>query len=422
MSSTEVPVVKAEDAQAPEVTTETTTAPAEVKTEETTAPVDVKKEEVSDKDAAAPAEVKKEEASDKDAAAKPDVLKTTARIDNDYRKNKKFDPRQLPESEDPLEMRAQIEFYFNNANLPTDEHLWNLTGGPENKPVELKHIHNFGRMRRFPNYKALVESLKDSDVVEVSGEEGAEVIKRKVPYKLRGDKNEVMRASVYVKGFGDEDAMTQFNLEKFFKQFGGVNAVRLRRTEENLFKGSVFVEFASEEDAKTFLALDPAPKWEGHDLKIMSKKEYVEEKSRAIRAGEIKPGNNSSKKFFEGRGGKADKAARGGRGGFRGDKSDWKNRRDHDQKGGFRDGGRGRGRGGRGGRGRGGRGGNRDRDDRRTRDDKPADTRSGVQPTIKTTDSNGKPVDAANGNGKRPREENGSAGEPQAKKVDVKAE
>ncbi|KAH7353273.1 lupus La protein [Plectosphaerella cucumerina] len=435
MSSTEEPVVKAEEAQAPEVKTETVettaAAPAEVKAEETTAPAEVKTEETT----AAPAEVKpeettteakQEEAADKDAA-KPGVLKTTARIDNkDYRNNKKFDPRQLPESEDPLEMRAQVEFYFNNANLPTDEHLWNLTGGPENKPVELKHIHNFGRMRRFPNYKALVESLKDSDVVEVSGEEGSEVVKRKVPYKLRGDKAEVMRASVYVKGFGDEDAMTQFNLEKFFKQFGGVNAVRLRRTEENLFKGSVFVEFASEEDAKAFLALEPAPKWEGHDLKIMSKKDYVDDKSRAIREGEIKPSNSRDKKFFEGRGGKAgksDKNARGGRGNFRGDKNDWKSRRDHDQKGGFRDNGRGRGRGGRGGRGRGsGRGGNRDRDDRRTRDDKPADNRSGIQPTIKTTDSNGKPVDAANANGKRPREESGNAGEPQAKKVDAKTE
>jgi len=271
----------------------------------------------------------------------------------------------------------QTEFYFNNANLPTDEHMWNLTGGPDNKPVELKHIHTFGRMRRFPDYKALVAALKDSEVLEISGEEGSEVVKRKVPYKLRADKGEVMRASVYVKGFGDEDAMTQFNLEHFFKKFGGVNAVRLRRTEENLFKGSVFVEFASEEDAKSFLALDPAPQWEGHNLKIMSKQAYVDDKSRAIKAGEIQPSNSKDKKFFEGRGGKSDKNRSGGRGGFRGDKNDWKSRRDHDQKNGFRGGrggGRGRGRGG-----RGGRGGHRDRDDRRDRrdrrDDKPADPR-----------------------------------------------
>lgn len=271
----------------------------------------------------------------------------------------------------------QTEFYFNNANLPTDEHMWNLTGGPENKPVELKHLHTFGRMRRFPNYTALVAALKDSDVLDISGEEGSEVVKRKVPYELRSNKGDILKASVYVKGFGDEDAMTQFNLERFFKQFGGVNAVRLRRTEENLFKGSVFVEFASEDEAKSFLALDPAPKWEGHDLKIMSKQAYVEDKSRAIKAGEIQPSNSREKKFFEGRGGKGDKNRSGGRGGFRGDKNDWKNRRDHDQKNGFRDnrGGRGRGRG-RGGRGgRGGRDRN-DRDDRSNRrDEKPVDPR-----------------------------------------------
>lgn len=416
MSSTEEPTKVEAEVKSE---TETKTEEPSVATEAAEAPVKV--EETKSEDTKTEEPKTEETATEK---ADPAILKTTARINNDYRQNKKFDPRQLPESEDPLEMRAQTEFYFNNANLPTDEHMWNLTGGPENKPVELKHLHTFGRMRRFPNYTALVAALKDSDVLDISGEEGSEVVKRKVPYELRSNKGDILKASVYVKGFGDEDAMTQFNLERFFKQFGGVNAVRLRRTEENLFKGSVFVEFASEDEAKSFLALDPAPKWEGHDLKIMSKQAYVEDKSRAIKAGEIQPSNSREKKFFEGRGGKGDKNRSGGRGGFRGDKNDWKNRRDHDQKNGFRDnrGGRGRGRG-RGGRGgRGGRDRN-DRDDRSNRrDEKPVDPRDAAQPMIKTTDDSGKPVDAANGNGKRAREDDGNAGEPQAKKVDAKAE
>lgn len=239
--------------------------------------------------------------------------------------------------------------------------MWETCGGSENKPMPIEKIHSFKRMRCFQPYSAVVAALRDSKVLEVVGEEGKEAVKRKVPYKpMPASKAKAEAATVYVKGFGDEQPDTQFELETFFAQFGEVNGLKLRRTNEGLFKGSVFVTFADEETAKKFIATDPAPKWKEHDLKIMSKHDYCEEKSDLIKQGKLAPNGTSQKKFYEGR----DFGKRTTRSGASGDQDDWKKRRDQDQKGGFRGG-----RGGRGGRGRGGRGGRgrggRDRDNGR---------------------------------------------------------
>ncbi|UKZ46937.1 hypothetical protein TrVGV298_001148 [Trichoderma virens] len=325
------------------------------------------------------------------------ILKTTAKIDRDNAaNNRKFDPSVRQVTDDPEEIRKQVEFYFGDWNFPQDKFMWETCGGSENKPMPIEKIHSFKRMRCFQPYSAVVAALRESKVLEVVGEEGKEAVKRKVPYKpMPAGKAKAEAATVYVKGFGDEQADTQFELETFFAQFGEVNGLKLRRTNENLFKGSVFVTFADEETAKKFLALDPAPKWKDHDLKIMSKHDYCEEKSELIKQGKLTPNGPSQKKFYEGR----DFGKRTTRSGASGNQDDWKKRRDQDQKSGFR-GGRGGGRGGRGRGGRGGRGrGGRDRD-------------SGRQE---------KRVDAAATNLKRPREDDGAAA-PAAKKVDTKAE
>lgn len=236
-----------------------------------------------------------------------------------------------------------------------------------------------------------MKALKESNTLKIAGEEGKETVVRKHPYDPSKSRNPMQR-SVYVKGFGDEQPSTQFDIEAFFAKFDTVNAIRLRRTPDNLFKGSVFAEFDTEEQAKAFLALDPAPKWKGHELKIMSKEAYVAEKSQLIAEGKLQPSESSNK--FEGRRGRGR-----GRGGFHSknrnsDPDDWKSRKAEDRKNGFR----GRGRGGR------GRGGNRDRRD--NRDNKNGD---------RNEDTENKEV-------KRPREEDGAAEEPPAKKVDTKAE
>ncbi|KZM21679.1 nucleic acid binding [Ascochyta rabiei] len=279
----------------------------------------------------------------------------------------------LPETDDPVEIRNQVEFYFSTHNLVTDEHLFKELDGPKNRPVSIKHIADFKRMRRFQPYSAIVAALRESkdllvvDDGDFSGP-GNEAVKRKeplsVPTKDDDEKNppstsdlffRLQRASsndlgrsAYVKGFGDPEA-GQIALEQFFRPFGAV-MVRKRREADGTFKGSVFVEFDTEDSQKQFLALDPAPKFNDNALTIMGKKEYSEMKCKEKG---IKPEWERSDERREHRDGRDNRSggrgARGGRGGrddrnrrdtrSRRDRSrsvdgdDWKDRRDRFQSG-----------------------------------------------------------------------------------------
>ncbi|KAH8698389.1 hypothetical protein BGW36DRAFT_280926, partial [Talaromyces proteolyticus] len=262
------------------------------------------------------------------------------RRNRNYRDNIKSDLTAQEVTDDPQQIRKQVEFYFSDSNLPMDNFLLKKVGGSANHAVELSVLHSFKRMRRFQPFSAIVEALKTSETLDLVDDETK--VRRKVPLPesvndfldpsvVKVFENEAMTRSIYAKGFGEEEPNTQFDIEAFFAPYGPTNAIRLRRAFDKTFKGSVFVEFDSEEAQKKFLAVDPKPKWKGQDLIIKSKKEYCDEKVRDINSGKIRASGR-------GRG-------RGGRQG-REDNRDWRERRNEDQKQGFRNnrGGRGRGR------------------------------------------------------------------------------
>ncbi|CAE7028204.1 hypothetical protein P3342_006145 [Pyrenophora teres f. teres] len=247
--------------------------------------------------------------------------------------NREFE--KLPESDDPEEIRSQVEFYFSRANLASDHHMFMETEGPKNKPVSIHHVCSFSRMRRFKPYSAVVAALRDSkDLVVVDDGEfskpGSEAVKRReaitVPvedgdseknpsteelfYRLKNASSNNMATSVYAKGFGSEEESGQIALEKFFRPYGAVQ-VRMRREDNGSWKGSVFVEFESEDSQKQFLALDPKPKFNNNELITMGKQEYIEMK--CAEKG-IKPDHlMTEQEKFEAR-----KKQREANGGFRG--------------------------------------------------------------------------------------------------------
>lgn len=227
---------------------------------------------------------------------------------------------------------SQVEFYFSDSNLPMDKFLLSKVGGSANRPVPISLLHSFKRMRRFQPFSAIIEALKSSETLELTDNDTCVRRKNPLPDSVKDAhdpeavkvfEDKAMPRSIYAKGFGEEQPSTQFDIEAFFAPYGPTNAIRLRRTYDKVFKGSVFVEFESEEKQKAFLALDPKPKWKGNDLLIKSKKDYCEDKVKDIEAGRVQPN-------------------RRGRGGFRGkgrgrDTRDWRERRAEDQKKGFPD-------------------------------------------------------------------------------------
>jgi RNA recognition motif-containing protein len=113
--------------------------------------------------------------------------------------------------------------------------------------------------------------------VFVADEEGG-MVKRRNPLPEAQD---IMAKSVYVKGF--PATATLDDLLSFFKAdatFGKtVEAVRMRRFPKSKdFKGSVFVEFASESAAQAFLA-NPVKSYQDQPLTVMSKLAYFESKN-----------------------------------------------------------------------------------------------------------------------------------------------
>lgn len=225
-----------------------------------------------------------------------------------------------------------------------DKFLLSQVGGSNNFPVDLNIIHSFKRMRRFQPFPAIVAALKESQLLEVTDDD-TKVKRRKPlpehvdPEKMDDDaikvfEDRAMPRSVYAKGFGPEDKGTQLDIEAFFSQYGSWNAVRLRRAFDKTFKGSVFVEFDTEETLDSFLALDPKPQYKGRDLQIMSKKAYCDKKVEDIKAGKIRPHSRENNHHQNSRGGRGR-----GRGGHQNkrkrddeDDRDWRERRDGDRR------------------------------------------------------------------------------------------
>lgn len=239
-------------------------------------------------------EVKHNETSEAPAAS---ATKTEEASHKNYPGGERFDPTSLPKSEDAKEIRKQVEFYFSDSNLMTDKFLYTMVSENEGW-AELRTVANFKRMRRFQPFTAVVEALRESTELDV--DESGEKIKRKTELKPFTAANGPVSRSIYVKGFPEETKTLQIDIEKYFETFGEIKVVRLRRTDDGLFKGSVFVEFSTLEEQEAFLKkgggeAESKLKFEDSELEVMSKKAYLDMKE-AQYGGKF-PSGNGKKSF-----------------------------------------------------------------------------------------------------------------------------
>lgn len=123
-----------------------------------------------------------------------------------------------------------------------------------------------------------LETIKDtiskasSEIIELN--EDKTMIRRKQPLP---ESQESLSKSVYVKGLPSTSTLDE--LHEFFATYStSIQAIRFRRDiKTKTFKGSIFVEFATEEEAKRFSLLEVT--FQNTVLVIKTKMAYFEEKN-----------------------------------------------------------------------------------------------------------------------------------------------
>jgi hypothetical protein len=153
-------------------------------------------------------------------------------------------------------IRQQVEYYFSDANFRRDKFLRGKVAEDADGFVQLPVLLTFNRLRSLTESAEVIASaLEDSSELELSGDRAA--VRRVKPLASEDDSD---KRTTYVKGRFHADA-TLDELIEFFNKHGKATRVQMRRfratgrpADASNFKGSVFVEWASPEEAERFLA------------------------------------------------------------------------------------------------------------------------------------------------------------------------
>ncbi|CAG8609767.1 8950_t:CDS:2 [Paraglomus brasilianum] len=172
---------------------------------------------------------------------------------------------------------TQVEYYFGNKNLRTDTFLNREMKKDPNGWVSLDVLATFNKMKVYPDRDLVVDALRQSPELLEVNEDGTKV-RRKLPTLLpipEQVKRGPMFKSIYAKGFSTETPDVK-EITAFFEKYGKVKSVKLRKDENGKFKGSVFVEFQTTDEARKACAMQLS--YEDQPLAMMLKFDYCENK------------------------------------------------------------------------------------------------------------------------------------------------
>ncbi|GAM19144.1 hypothetical protein SAMD00019534_023190 [Acytostelium subglobosum LB1] len=185
----------------------------------------------------------------------------------------------------------QVEYYFSDSNLPADKFLKGEVAKNPNGFVNIDIIASFNKMKTLTLDLQLVsDALKSSKKLEVS--EDGKTVRRVDPLP---DTELINKKTLYSKGW-PLDTTTIETVQAFFKPYGNVLSVRLRKQKDKTsFKGSMFVDFDSEEIVTKIIA--EAPKLNDTvELIYQTHKQFSDEKLEQTAARAAKFGNKRKAK------------------------------------------------------------------------------------------------------------------------------
>ncbi|XP_058449940.1 la protein homolog [Malaya genurostris] len=180
----------------------------------------------------------------------------------------------------------QLEYYFGDANLSRDKFLLEQIMKDDGW-VSLDVLLTFKRLKSLSeDKKVIVDAIEKSDegLIEIS-EDRSKLRRhpeRPIPEQNEATRKEIYSRTVYVKGFASEDGTQMDELIEFFEPFPKVANIVMRKyhdkaTKKYLFKGSVFVTFATKEQCADFLSKEKIV-YKGKDLICKMQDDYFEEK------------------------------------------------------------------------------------------------------------------------------------------------
>jgi len=150
----------------------------------------------------------------------------------------------------------QVEYYFGDLNLSKDKFMQEEVQ-KDNGWISLETLIKFNRLKQLSSdFDIIIAALKESknDLLEIDNEK--KLIRRAKPLPENPVEFETtLKANtVYVKGFPESISLDE--LFSFFESHGKILQVFMRRAPmTKLFKGSVFVTFNTNEEAKKFMDL-----------------------------------------------------------------------------------------------------------------------------------------------------------------------
>jgi len=170
-------------------------------------------------------------------------------------------------------IRKQVEFYFSDSNYPKDKFLRAQAALNDEGWVALSVVASFSRTKALTtDIEQIKEALRMSETLKMNNDET--MIRRVAPIP---EEDTSAHRSIYAKGFPiGTEGYTLDDVEKVFKPLGNVLCIRIRKTLDKKLKPSVFVEFATEDEAKAVVAAKP--KFHDTELTVMMKSDYFTQK------------------------------------------------------------------------------------------------------------------------------------------------
>lgn len=140
------------------------------------------------------------------------------------------------------QIKRQVEFYFSDSNYRKDTFLRAAAESDPEGFVPISVLLTFNKLKSMTtNVSEVAAAIEDSDALVLNATK--DKVKRAEPLP---DVDTSAERTLYVKGYPTDDAdVTIESITTYFSQFGKVNMVKMRKTLEKTFKGSVLVEFGT---------------------------------------------------------------------------------------------------------------------------------------------------------------------------------